>query len=873
MGEEGGEGEETKSAEKKRGTESRGREQAYRQSEKENLFVCLPPNKKEKLREQQDKQRKKRERREREREGGCLGEGRGSSSIREGVKEQREERRESAPRETPTPHSQRRLSLSPSQSHRGKDYVRRRSSRRRRGEKSGSLSFRMEARCPHSRWIHAVGLCYRSLTAEGSHSECSTLCGREGAAPACPRSAAQQRAIVELIGRVPHSTGIHRQTEESPVFVCPSGEETNGSAITWAEGNPHADTWTPHHGCAILGRDGALHDAPCLGLYQCLCEWPAQPSAQYSARIAHFERMEHATLTRLHAPYLAVLSVVATLPSLLFLVCCVGSVVRRACRRAAPGTIRTHSYLARSTAAASRRLTFACGALHAKSMPELQREDRLDSKAELVEAGAGAASAPPTTLRAQSAPSLAEQAVYTDPRAEAIERAVHQLRLARRASWRNRLRISVPTVCLGLALHVLGITAYVLPPWPAVVDGVYARVSQPLFVLTPLIPTVVLAMLALLPTDGAAIRLVAFFISILLVGITPPFLIAAVQTSSLPTAREAVVEGAVESWAYVALHVGGICMLFRVAFASSSRLPARRALSRLCGVLRGLLLADGAIVAVSLGLEMATFPIAPSPSDPRRAAQAVEAAFFLLAGALTTAACRRRFHARLLRGDDQRCAAALIAAMVGHGDLQCALQLAQERFMMVSLEHLGDHDLDSSDDSGLGLRASPAVLGEVDAFVSHSWHDDGAAKTAALRKWAASFVRAHGRSPTLWIDKGCIDQKNVSTDLAALPIYLLGCRSLVVLLGPTYCERLWCVLEVFAFLQMGGKREDIHVMRLQSCDSTTNLSFGDFRVDRSSCALDTDKQRLLGAIEAGFGDLADFNRTIRDIFGSRPERV
>ncbi|EOD23341.1 hypothetical protein EMIHUDRAFT_368204, partial [Emiliania huxleyi CCMP1516] len=49
------------------------------------------------------------------------------------------------------------------------------------------------------------------------------------------------------------------------------------------------------------------------------------------------------------------------------------------------------------------------------------------------------------------------------------------------------------------------------------------------------------------------------------------------------------------------------------------------------------------------------------------------------------------------------------------------------------------------------------------------------------------------RPPTLWLDKACINQSNVDASLAGLPVYLAGCRKLVVLAGPSYSSRLWCV--------------------------------------------------------------------------------
>ena len=48
-------------------------------------------------------------------------------------------------------------------------------------------------------------------------------------------------------------------------------------------------------------------------------------------------------------------------------------------------------------------------------------------------------------------------------------------------------------------------------------------------------------------------------------------------------------------------------------------------------------------------------------------------------------------------------------------------------------------------------------------------------------------------------DKACIDQSNIEQSLACLPVFLAGCQMLLVVAGPTYCSRLWCVMELFTF--------------------------------------------------------------------------
>ena len=52
-------------------------------------------------------------------------------------------------------------------------------------------------------------------------------------------------------------------------------------------------------------------------------------------------------------------------------------------------------------------------------------------------------------------------------------------------------------------------------------------------------------------------------------------------------------------------------------------------------------------------------------------------------------------------------------------------------------------------------------------------------------------------------DKACIDQNSIQQSLACLPVFLAGCQTLLVVAGPTYCSRLWCVMELFTFVRSG----------------------------------------------------------------------
>ena len=77
-------------------------------------------------------------------------------------------------------------------------------------------------------------------------------------------------------------------------------------------------------------------------------------------------------------------------------------------------------------------------------------------------------------------------------------------------------------------------------------------------------------------------------------------------------------------------------------------------------------------------------------------------------------------------------------------------------------------------------------MGDVSAFVSHSWSDQGALKYSHVQEFAAAH---NGGDCLLWLDKACIDQTNIDTNLACLPVFLSGCNSLLVLAGPTYATR------------------------------------------------------------------------------------
>ena len=108
------------------------------------------------------------------------------------------------------------------------------------------------------------------------------------------------------------------------------------------------------------------------------------------------------------------------------------------------------------------------------------------------------------------------------------------------------------------------------------------------------------------------------------------------------------------------------------------------------------------------------------------------------------------------------------------------------------------------------------------------------------------------------------DQLNIDASLACLPIFLSGTRQLLIAAGPTYSGRLWCVVEIFVFLKMGGTRDELTFLQVGEADARSQL--GGFDASKAQCFLKRDREKLLAVIEAGFGDLYAFNSMVHGLF-------
>merc|ERR1712087_1015311 len=102
-----------------------------------------------------------------------------------------------------------------------------------------------------------------------------------------------------------------------------------------------------------------------------------------------------------------------------------------------------------------------------------------------------------------------------------------------------------------------------------------------------------------------------------------------------------------------------------------------------------------------------------------------------------------------------------------------------------------------------------------------------------------------------WRRRCCINQNSIETDLRCLPIFLGGCRRLVVFCGPTYLSRLWCILEVFTFVHMGRNLENLEfeIVRREGheCEDLEMVedALDNFDAERCTCFTAEDKDRML----------------------------
>eukprot|EP00931_Biecheleriopsis_adriatica_P083475 TRINITY_DN5705_c0_g1_i17.p1 TRINITY_DN5705_c0_g1~~TRINITY_DN5705_c0_g1_i17.p1 ORF type:complete len:480 (-),score=55.21 TRINITY_DN5705_c0_g1_i17:178-1617(-) len=438
----------------------------------------------------------------------------------------------------------------------------------------------------------------------------------------------------------------------------------------------------------------------------------------------------------------------------------------------------------------------------------------------------------------------------------------HRLSDAKRKGRRRRFFISTPTTILGALLVFGGATISTLDERFGVFYALGYMLSG---------PGIVCWLLSLLPTDRRAVPCLTFAFSI-------TFVLAGIEVAlNVPIQ----IEGATADpcfvgsnrtnihpcwFAYLWLAVNAVmafvCLLQGILFLVPlcRRQPSATVLHFIWLAIANFYLVDGIATA------MVTIGALAVPTDLAQGSSAfVVKDIFIVWACLSPSFALKVQHWLGSRGEASTAAAGVAQLLAGR-DVEQVLQQARSTFRYVLASKVSREDLaDSKPNPALMAYTEKAMVGEVDAFISHSWHDEPDAKWDGLQLWRKEFVEQHDREPKLWIDKYCIDQNDIEESLACLPVYLAGCKNLVIFFGATYLQRLWCLVEIFTFLEMGVQETSLNVRILQ--DRTAVLQrIEAFDPQASRCFDPKETLRLKTVLDAGDHGSAGIKRLVQTVF-------
>jgi hypothetical protein len=603
------------------------------------------------------------------------------------------------------------------------------------------------------------GSCYKLLETKASHWRCAELCSAQNASLVCIGSS-EENAF--LIGHMPLKAtktwiGNYQAVRTSEPAggwnTCVSGEATSFSK--WALDEPKNSNGAAD--CAVImfcgepGRSHHWHDDYCWWSHNCLCERGASSSAAYLASVNNIvlRDQREELLTHLHERRMIIFAVV--IPLLWFLPVML-------CSRRVKQTLRCCSNRSGPTT------------------------DPGTNRGEMK--------------RANSARFTSRQ--HTTGTSQAAE-TLHTAEQAGRA-LRTRVR---GTIAQG------GWMLLTLALLPELLDELqYHLLEEPIssrqlggYLFSFFAPGLALLTLSLSPIDVNSIQMASNFAFFLQWFVLIP-------TATMTARKYRANPPRLISWlAFIIVSLlTGILMLPTLNIRrqcgcgySREPMPPRLQLRRLWLSARSVLFAaTGTYVTQSiLGME-----------DPC-ALQYQKVGYYRLTAAMclttaffTTPANRGRvirWLGSLGKYGSTQQQAASVASLIGRRSAAEAYFAAARNFRAQPLSTLAREELmENTPDPSLHAKTIPAELGNVDAFASHSWSDDGGAKFDGIHEWASELGK-DGEEATekldfdvlIWLDKACIDQSCIDTALAGLPVFLAGCKQLLVLAGPTYTSRLW----------------------------------------------------------------------------------
>jgi hypothetical protein len=165
-----------------------------------------------------------------------------------------------------------------------------------------------------------------------------------------------------------------------------------------------------------------------------------------------------------------------------------------------------------------------------------------------------------------------------------------------------------------------------------------------------------------------------------------------------------------------------------------------------------------------------------------------------------------------------------------------------------------------------GTEPEPIQCDDPDFFVSHSWQDSFSEKYEALQKVSRAFELQNGREPILWIDKYCIDQKNIKQSLKYLPVYVNACKKRLVIHGPSYFSRLWCMWELYVMKKGDPTLDNTIFMSVENHGTDAlGVELSTFDLANAGSYNRDDKAKVISIINSQRGGVAGFNSTVREM--------
>jgi hypothetical protein len=242
-------------------------------------------------------------------------------------------------------------------------------------------------------------------------------------------------------------------------------------------------------------------------------------------------------------------------------------------------------------------------------------------------------------------------------------------------------------------------------------------------------------LLAVLPTDVRIVQVLCFVVFVVFCLITP--LQVSLITNTSGPARIIYILN------LIAIVCDDVYMFFTIQ-CCCKQMTTRQRLARVWSAVRIMCFVFGLSRGLRAILGLGDNPSYMTDDLNNGAAQMVFSSFLIVIALITTRANRGRFRRWLgslgSSGSAEQDAAA-VASLLGGRSAEAVFANAKESFRVLPVSMLKESDMtDNVDAAGLFSQTIACELGECDAFITHSWSDDGPSKYVAIREWYEPFI-------------------------------------------------------------------------------------------------------------------------------------